>query len=84
MVRFTVTAGQTVDFDIDTTTNGGTGLQSYLRIFNSSGAQLAANDNATAPGEGTVGFDAYLRYTSQRLALTMWPFPIRITPLMIR
>lgn len=63
MVRFTVTAGQTVDFDIDTTTNGAPGLQSYLRLFTGTGTQLAANDNATAPGEGTVGFDAYLRYT---------------------
>lgn len=63
MVKFTVTAGQTVDFDIDTTTNGGAGLQSYIRVFNASGAQLAANDNATAPGEGSVGFDAYLRFT---------------------
>ena len=63
MVSFTVTAGQTVDFDIDTATNGGAGLQSYLRIFNASGTQLAANDNATAPDESTVGFDAYLRHT---------------------
>ena len=63
MVSFTVTAGQTVDFDVDTATNGGAGLQSYLRLFSSSGTQLAANDNATAPGESTAGFDAYLRYT---------------------
>ncbi len=33
MVSFTVTAGQTVDFDIDTATNGGNGLQSFLRLF---------------------------------------------------
>ncbi len=63
MISFTVTTGQTVDFDIDTITNGGAGLQSYLRLFSANGTQLAANDNATAPGEGTVGFDAYLRYT---------------------
>ncbi len=63
MVRFTVTAGQVVDFDIDTTLNGSTGLNSYLRVFNASGQQLAANDNAAAPSEGTVGFDAYVRFT---------------------
>ena len=28
--RFTVTAGQTVDFDIDTTQNGAGGVNSYL------------------------------------------------------
>lgn len=63
MWRFTVTAGQVVDFDIDTALNGPGGLGSYLRLFNSLGQQLALNDNAAAPGEGTIGFDAYLRYT---------------------
>ena len=62
MVRFTVAAGQVVDFDIDTTQNGPGGLGSYLRLFNSLGAELAFNDDAAAPGE-TAGFDAYLRYT---------------------
>lgn len=63
MIRFTVTAGLVVDFDIDTTLNGSGGLGSYLRLFNSAGTQLAFNDNAIAPGENTLGFDAYLRYT---------------------
>ncbi len=63
MYRFTVTGGQIVDFDIDTQLNGAGGLGSYLRVFDPSGLQLAANDNAAAPGEATVGFDAYLRYT---------------------
>ncbi len=62
MYRFTVTAGQVVDFDIDTTQNGPGGLGSYIRLFNSQGTQLAFNDDAAAPGE-TVGFDSYLRYT---------------------
>lgn len=60
--RFTVTAGQVVDFDIDTTQNGPGGLGSFIRLFNSQGTQLASNDDAAAPGE-TLGFDAYLRYT---------------------
>jgi hypothetical protein len=61
--RFTVTAGQVVDFDVDTIANGPGGLGGYLRLFNSSGQQLAANDDAAAPGENTIGFDPYLRYT---------------------
>src|SRR5690349_9562507 len=35
MYRVTVTAGQTVDFDIDTTLNGPGGLGSFLRVFDS-------------------------------------------------
>ena len=63
LVGFTVTAGQIVDFDIDTTQNGPGGLSSYIRLFDASGTQLAFNNDALAPGEGTLGFDAYLRYT---------------------
>ncbi len=63
MFSVTAGAGQTVDFNIDTATNGPSGLGSYLRLFNSSGQQLAFNNDAAAPGEGFVGFDAYLRYT---------------------
>ncbi len=63
MVGFTVTAGQVVDFDIDTTINGAGGLGSYIRLFNAQGLQLAFNDDGIAPGESTLGFDAYFRYT---------------------
>ena len=63
MYRFTVAAGQVVDFDIDTTLNGLGGLGSYLRLFDAQGQQLAFNNDATAPGENEVGFDAYLRHT---------------------
>ena len=63
MYRFTVAAGQVVDFDIDTTLNGPGGLGSYLRLFNAQGQQLAFNNDAVAPGENVLGFDAYLRYT---------------------
>ena len=55
--RFTVTAGQVVDFDIDTSTNGAAGLNSYLRLFDSQGQELASTDNEAAPGE-SLGFDA--------------------------
>ena len=62
MFAFTVAAGQVVDFDIDTAQNGPGGLGSYIRLFNSQGIQLDLNDNGTAPGENTLGIDAYLRY----------------------
>jgi len=60
---FTVTTGQVVDFNINTPQNGPGGLGSYLRLFDSQGQQLAFNDDAAAPGENVVGFDAYLRFT---------------------
>jgi len=63
MVSFSVNAGQVVDFDLDTILNGAGGLGSYVRLFNAQGQSLSFNDNAAAPGEGSVGFDAYLRYT---------------------
>ncbi len=63
MVSFVVSAGQSVDFDIDTVLNGPGGLGSYIRVFNAQGTELAFNNNAAAPGESTIGFDAYLRYT---------------------
>ncbi len=65
MYRFTVTAGQIIDFDIDTTNNGPGGLGSYIRLFNAQGQQLDFNNDGAAPGEQTVGFDAYLRFTFQ-------------------
>lgn len=63
MVSFNVSAGQVVDFDIDTTLNGAGGLGSYIRLFDAQGSQLAFNNDGVAPGESTLGFDAYLRYT---------------------
>ncbi len=63
MLGFSVTAGQVVDFDVDTALNGSTGLNSYIRLFNAQGQELASNNNGAAPGEDTTGFDAYLRYT---------------------
>jgi hypothetical protein len=56
--KFTVTAGQKVGFDIDRPSGS---LDSYLRLFNVSGVQLASNDNAAAPGE-TLGKSSYLTF----------------------
>ena len=63
MYRFTAVVGQMIDIDIDTVLNGPGGLGSYLRLFNAQCQQLAYNNDANAPGENTIGFDAYLRYT---------------------
>ncbi len=60
MYKVTVLAGQKVQFDVDRQSTSA--LDSYLRVFNSAGAQLAASDNAAAPGE-TLGKDSYLEYT---------------------
>lgn len=60
MYSFTVQAGQRIAFDIDR--SSGSGLDSYIRLFNGSGAQLAFSDDAAAPGE-VLGRDSYLEYT---------------------
>lgn len=60
LVQFTVTAGQRVGFDVDS--RNGSSFDSYLRVFNASGTQLAANNNGAAPGEGLASH-AYLAYT---------------------
>ncbi|MBD2439666.1 DVUA0089 family protein [Nostoc sp. FACHB-110] len=60
LVKFTVSAGQRVGFDVDS--RNGSSLNTYLRIFNSSGTQLAANNDGSAPGEASSQF-SYLAYT---------------------
>ncbi len=59
MYKFTVVAGQTISFDID---NNGSPLDSYMRLFRSNGTQIAANDNAAAPGE-QLHVSPYINYT---------------------
>ncbi|WP_099069623.1 calcium-binding protein [Nostoc linckia] len=60
LVKFTVSAGQRVGFDVDS--RNGSNLNTYLRVFNSSGTQLAANNDGAAPGETSSQF-SYLAYT---------------------
>ncbi|MEH1824303.1 MAG: pre-peptidase C-terminal domain-containing protein [Nostoc sp.] len=60
LVKFTVSAGQQVGFDVDS--RNGSNLNTYLRVFNSSGTQLAANNDGAAPGETPSQF-SYLAYT---------------------
>ena len=52
--KFTVAAGQTVQFDVDREVNGG--LDAYLRLFSGSGQQIAATSDS-------LGQDPYLSYT---------------------
>ncbi len=61
MFAFSVTAGQRIEFDIDNDFYSLT-FNSYLRLFNSNGTELASNDNGAAPGESS-GNESYLGYT---------------------
>jgi uncharacterized delta-60 repeat protein len=61
LFRFTVSAGQRVGFDVDRA--AGATLNTFLRIFGSSGAALQSNDNAAAPGEAANNADSYLART---------------------
>lgn len=57
----TLTAGATLDIDIDTDLNGT--LDSVLSVFDHTGTRLALNDDAPAPGE-TYTLDSYLSFTA--------------------
>ena len=58
MFSFSVAPGQRISFDIDQTST----LDSHLRLFNSNGLELFANDNAPGPGEAG-STSSYLEYT---------------------
>jgi uncharacterized delta-60 repeat protein len=60
LIKFTLSQPVTFTIDLDTVAGN---FNSYLRLFNSSGAQLAANDNGAGPGE-TLGTDSYLSFTA--------------------
>ncbi len=57
------TYANTIDFDIDSRVGDGSGLDFYIRLFNSRGKELAANDSGLAPGDVQLGTDPYLRYS---------------------
>ncbi len=57
---FTVAAGQRISFDIDLPT--GSSLDSYLRLFDGNGTQLAVSDDKAGPGE-SPGSESYLEYS---------------------
>jgi hypothetical protein len=60
MYKFSAAAGQRVGFDLDRAANST--LNGYLRVFDVTGAELAANDDAAAPGE-MAGTESYIEYT---------------------
>jgi hypothetical protein len=56
--------GEVIAFDIDRP--AGSGLDSYLRIFDSKGREIDSNQDGSAPGEKKAGGDSYLarKFTS--------------------
>jgi hypothetical protein len=60
MFKFTVRRGQRVGFDVDRA--AGSNFDSFIRLFNASGVQLASNNDGAAPGEGG-STSAYLEFT---------------------
>ncbi|NBV44855.1 MAG: hypothetical protein EBR86_04265 [Planctomycetia bacterium] len=60
LFSFTVVAGQKLSFDIDRPAGGG--LDSYLRLFDSTGTVLAFNDDGPTPGEG-YSVESYVECT---------------------
>ena len=59
MFSFSVVAGQRLAFDIDRPSGN---FDSYLRLFDFNGNQLAVNDDGAAPGESSSN-DSYLEYS---------------------
>lgn len=60
LFKITVVAGQRASFNVDAL--NGSSLDTYLRIFNSAGTQLAANDDGGPLNEAASKF-SYLEYT---------------------
>lgn len=59
MYRVTLAAGQTIKIDIDAQTlPGGSSLDSYLRLFDASGRQIAANDDDGVKLDSLLSFRA--------------------------
>ena len=60
MFSFSVTAGQRIAFDLDRPSGS---LDSYFRLFDSSGGQLDFNNNGSAPNELFSTTDSWLQHT---------------------
>lgn len=59
LYRVTLAAGQTVTIDVDAATlSGGSTLDSYVRLFNSAGRQLAVNDDDPSTYDSLLSFRA--------------------------
>ncbi|MFN9717702.1 MAG: Ig-like domain-containing protein, partial [Planctomycetota bacterium] len=68
LFSLTMTAGQVVTIDVDAASIDGGGsygrLNSLLRLFSSSGTQVAINDNGTDPDTNASSNDSCLTYTA--------------------
>ena len=62
LYQFQLNQGDTITFDVDAAILG-TGLDSVLRLFDSSGVEIANNDDGTASDE-TSSTDSLLEYTA--------------------
>jgi uncharacterized repeat protein (TIGR01451 family) len=62
LIKFQLNAGDRVSLDIDAS-NLGSSLDSVLRLFNSTGTQLAVSDDNSAPGESST-LDSYINFTA--------------------
>ncbi len=51
-----------IDFDIDAVGGDTGGVDTYLRLFDYQGNEIASNDNGLAPGDSQLGKDSFLRY----------------------
>ena len=63
MRAFTVVAGQTVAFDLDTQGLASPLTDSVLRLFNAAGTQLAVDDDTNGPAPEGNGLESFLSYT---------------------
>ena len=61
MHAITVAAGQQLAFDVDLRDESR--LDSYLRLFDADGRQLASNDDSPGPGAEVSRLESYLEYT---------------------
>ncbi|MCA8997826.1 MAG: PPC domain-containing protein [Planctomycetaceae bacterium] len=62
MFSFRVQSGQRIGIDID---RAGGSLDSYIRVFDANGRQVAFNDDGAAPGE-SFSYESYLEHTFSR------------------
>lgn len=61
MFRFSAQSGDRILIDVDRTNTSG--LDSYLRLFNSSGTELAESDDASGPAPERHATESFISYT---------------------
>jgi hypothetical protein len=65
LYRFSARAGERLYVDVDAVPDGGGGgvtLDSFLRVFDAAGREVARNDNAAAPGDRFRRGESYLSF----------------------